>query len=134
MSFKSINIIYWLTFLISIVILPLNFGLGLIAMSIIIVPVLIMHVSNGLKLKKIEKYKIAIFISTFNLLIFSLIRPDGVHAINENGLSSLLDVFHINAGYKREYENYFFIFSFILLLFQLIIELRLRKLVKNHTE
>jgi hypothetical protein len=121
MNLVTIKVFYWTTFGLSIIILPLNFGLGLVAMGLVILPLLILHLTIGLRVNRLENNIVSIFLSAVNLLLFALIRPDGVHAITDNGLSSALDIFGINAGYNRNYENHFFIGSFILLLVQVII-------------
>ena len=130
MNLKAIKKFYWTTFGLSLVILPLNIGLGIVVIGLVILPVLILHFIIGLNLSKIEHHISLIILSGINLLIFALIRPDGVHTFTDNGLSSALDIFGINAGYNREYENYFFVGSLILLIAQLIMEIRLIKLVK----
>jgi hypothetical protein len=131
MSFKAIKIFYWTTLGLSIVILPLNFGLGLIAIGLVILPILILHTAIGLNLSKLENYKNSLVFSGTNLLIFALIRPDGVHAFTDNGLSSILDLFGVYGGYNREYEDYFFFGSLSLLLIQAIADIRLRKLTRQ---
>jgi len=128
MSLKTIKIFYWTTFGLSVAIIALNFGLGLIALGVVILPVLILHLANGLSLNKIDNHKTAIILSASNLLIFALMRPDGVHAFTNSGLSSILDLFGINAGYNYKNEDYFLIASLILLLLQVIFDMRLRKL------
>ncbi|NMM47745.1 hypothetical protein [Marinigracilibium pacificum] len=125
------KIIYWFLFLISVLILLVNFGIGLMAMSIIIIPVLGLHIYNGINLDKIKDYKIAVLASSVNFLLFVLIRPDGVHSLNENGLSSFLSLFHINFGYNKNLENFSFFTSIILLFTQLFIEIKLRRMVKR---
>jgi hypothetical protein len=127
MSFKVIKAFYWITFGFSIIIIPLNMGLGLIALGLIILPILFLHLAIGLNLNKIENYKTAIILSATNLLTFALIRPDGVHAFTDNGMSSVLNNFGINAGYNHKHEDYFFLASLILLLVQVIMDIRLRK-------
>jgi hypothetical protein len=130
MSFKAIKTIYWTAFGLSIIILPLNIGLGLIGLGIVILPILILHLAIGLGLDRIENHKTSIILSALNLLLFALIRPDGVHAITDSGLSSLLDIFGVHAGYNHKYEDYFFVASLFLLFVQVIMDMRLRKLKK----
>lgn len=131
MGINSIKGIFWLTFGLSIVILPLNIGLGLMVLGLVILPVLILHLNVGLSLNKIQNHKGAIVCSAINLLVFALVRPDGVHAFTESGLSSLLSIIGINAGYNYKHENYFFYSSLVLLLVQVIIDLRLRKFARR---
>ncbi len=133
MSLGTIKTFYWTTFGLSVIILPLNIGLGLIALGLVILPILILHLTIGVGLNKIPNHKTSIILSASNLLIFALIRPDGVHAFTDNGLSSLLDIFGIYAGYDRKYENGFFVASLILLLVQVIMDVRLRKFARANT-
>ena len=124
-----------MTFALAVVVLPLNFGLGLIAFGLVILPVLVLHLAIGLALGHIKKHKILVIFSAINLLVFALIRPDGVHAFTDNGLSALLEIFDVHAGYDRRYENTFFVGSATLLLVQVIIDLRLRNLrMRNANE
>jgi hypothetical protein len=131
MRINSTKTIFWGTFGLVIIVLPLNFGLGLIALGLLILPILILHFTIGLSLNKIQNHKGAIIFSAINLLLFALLRPDGVHALTESGLSSLLSIFGINAGYSYKHENYFFYSSLILLLIQVVMDLRLRKLARR---
>lgn len=133
MSLRTIKIFYWSTFGLSVIILPLNIGLGLIALGLMILPILILHLAIGIGLSKIQNHKASIILSASNLLIFVLIRPDGVHAFTDNGLSSFLDLFGIYAGYDHKYEGSFFVASLILMLVQVIMDIRLRKLVRAKT-
>ncbi len=132
MEFKTVKLFFWTTFVLSIAILFLNLGLGLIAFGIILLPVFILHFAIGLSLDRIQKHRTAIILSSLNLLTFVLIRPDGVHAFTESGLSSILNIFGVNARYSRQYEDYFFSASLVLLLLQLIIDLRLRKFARRN--
>lgn len=132
MNFTTIKVFYWTTFGLSIIILPLNFGLGLVAIGLVILPLLILHLAIGLTVNRLENHRISIILSALNLLIFALIRPDGVHAFTDNGLSSALDLVGINAGYNSNYENHFFIGSLILLLVQAIMDIRLWKVAKTN--
>lgn len=128
MSFYTIKIFYWVTFHLSIVILFSNFGIGIIALSIIIIPVFILHLMLGLNLNKIARHQWLIILSACNLLTFTLIRPDGVHTTNGSGLSVFLNFFGIDAGFNSNYETHFLFGSLLLLAVQLAIELVLRKL------
>jgi len=132
MNFTTIKIFYWTTFGLSLIILPLNFGLGLVAIGLVILPLLILHLAVGLGVNRLKNHIVSIILSAVNLLLFAFIRPDGVHAITDNGLSSALDIFGINAGYNRNYENHFFIGSLILLLIQAIMDIRLWKIAKSN--
>ncbi len=131
MRINPANAIFWIAFIFAIIILPLNFGLSLIAFGLLLLPILILHFAIGLNLNKIQDHKAAIIFSAINLLVFALIRPDGAHALNETGLSAVLDIFGIDAGHDRAYENHLFYSSLVLLLVQVIADLRLRKLPRR---
>ena len=96
-------------------------------LGIIILPVIVLHIIIGLGIDKIKTHKTLIFLSATTLLLFSLIRPDGVHTLNDTGLSSILDKFGIIWGDCYNYENHFVFASLTILLFQVIIEIRLMK-------
>lgn len=127
----NLKIFYWATFSAAVIILPLNFGLGLIGMGLFILPVLILHLIVALSLNKLHDRKALVTLSGLNLLIFALVRPDGVHSFTDNGLSALLEIFGIHGGYNSKYENYFFYTSLVLLVLQVIINLWLRKLSRK---
>ena len=130
MSLKTTRIFYWTTFALSVIILPLNIGLGLFATGIFILPVLILHVMIGFGLDVLKDHPRLIVLSPINLLVFVLIRPDGVHTLTDSGMSAVLRIFGIHAGYSYKYEDYFFFGSLILLGIQLIIDLRLRTIIR----
>jgi hypothetical protein len=128
MNLTGIKIFYWVTFGLSVIILLLNFGLGLVAIGVVILPILVLHLAIGLGLNRIKNHNTLIAVSAINLFTFVLIRPDGVHAFTDSGLSAILEMFGIHAGYNYKNEDYFFIASLILLLIQVILDLRLRKI------
>jgi hypothetical protein len=111
--------------------LLLNVGIGLIALGLVILPILMLHFIIGLSLTKLQNHKPTVILSAINLLTFALLRPDGVHSLSDNGLSSFLDLVGISAGYNRDYEDYFVYSSLLLLLVQVILDLRLRKLSRR---
>jgi hypothetical protein len=125
-NIKAIKNFYWITFGLSVIVLVLNFGLGLLGLGIIILPVLILHFTVELSLHRIKNSSLLIVISACNLLAFALIRPDGVHTTTDNGLSSLLDIFVISGGFDSSYENHYFIASLILLIVQIVFDLTLK--------
>jgi hypothetical protein len=128
MMSNKVIMYYWITFLVSIFILILNTGLWLIVSGLIILPVIILHIIVGLRLNMFETYEKPMLISSTFLLIFALIRPDGVHSFNNSGLSSFLRLFGLSWGYSNRFEDYFFVSSIILLLLQLLIEITLIRL------
>jgi hypothetical protein len=134
MSFRTIRIVYWATLALSVCILLLNVGLVLIGLGLLVLPILVLHVGNGIGLDRVKERNILPLVSTINLLAFALVRPEGVHAITENGLSAFLDVFGINSGFNRTYEGYYSAAAIALLVIQLIIELWVRKLIKSKAD
>jgi hypothetical protein len=131
MHINSIKAIFWAAFGLAIITLLLNVGIGLIATGLVILPVLMLHFIIGLSLTKLQNHKSAIILSAINLLTFALLRPDGVHSLSDNGLSSFFDLVGISAGYNRDYEDYFVYSSLLLLLVQVIVDLRLRKIARR---
>ncbi len=123
------KVVYWITFCLSMAALLLNLGLGLFAFGIVIIPLLILHVSNGLQLNKLTNHKVAVILSAINLLAFALLRPDGAHTFTDTGLSALLDVLGIDAGFNRRNENFYFGTSIALFFIQVVIDLWLRKVI-----
>jgi hypothetical protein len=97
--------------------LALNVGLALIALAIFIVPILMLHTHIGLQLGRINRHRGWLYASAINLLIFALVRPDGVHVFKENGLSALLDFIGLNGGYDSNYESEFSVASQLLMLY-----------------
>lgn len=125
------KIFYWSTFVLSVAALLLNVGLGLFALGIIILPVLALHFAVGLVIGRIRERRPLIIISAINLLVFALIRPDGVHTFTDTGLSSLLELVGIDLGYSDRHENLFTTLSLVLLVVQPGLDIWLRKLAKK---
>ena len=119
--------LYWLTFLLTILILFQNVGIVLLGLGIFILPVIILHVLVVRKLEDIEHKRLLVGVSAINLLLFSLLRPEGAHAIYMTGLSSVLDLIGISGTYNSEHENFYVSSSLILLVVQVIVDLRLMK-------
>jgi hypothetical protein len=130
MESNKVKIYYWTTLFISVFILILNTGLWLILLGFIILPIIILHISVGLRINIFEIHKKLMLISSTSLLTFALIRPDGVHSLNDSGLSSFLELFGLSWGYSIHFENHFFVSSIVLLLLQLIIEITLIRFKK----
>ncbi len=125
--------IYWILFVLSVFVLINSFGIGLMLFGIPILVVLFFHVKIGLKINQLKTETNLLLLSAINFLLFTFIRNDGVHSMTINGLSAFLELFEINWGYKREFENSYSIGAFILFIFQVFIEIRLtRKLRKKN--
>ncbi|NOS92968.1 MAG: hypothetical protein HOP30_13675 [Cyclobacteriaceae bacterium] len=123
------KIVYWILFCLSLAALILNFGLGLIGFGIFIFPMLILHISNGLRLSKLNDHKVAVILSVVNLFAFALLRPDGVHAMTGNGLSALLDLVGIDGGYNSADVNLYFGAACVLFFIQLVMDIRIRIII-----
>jgi len=131
-NLKTLKIFHWSTYLLTLLILPLNFGIGLFGMAIIIIPLLISRIQIGRKLHLLQKHKFLLILSALNFLTFALIRPDGAHALTDTGYTALLQFLGINIDYNRKLEEPFFILSILLLFLQMIFEIWLRKLVRRN--
>jgi hypothetical protein len=118
---------YWTTFILSVIILLLNIGLGLMVFGIFIIAVLILHYTNGLRLKNVKSKNSLVVFSAVNLLAFALVRPDGVHMTSEIGLSSVLHVFGIKSGYDLRFEDYYYLIALVLFVVQFVLEIGLRR-------
>ncbi len=131
MNLQSSKIFYWITFVLTIFILLMNVGIGLMALGVVIVPLLILHFINGRHFDKIANHRMAMVLSSANFLLFALIRPDGGHTLNDNGLSLLLEIFGMYWGYDRAYEDYYAFGSLALLVVQAIMDIRLKTIIKK---
>ena len=109
-------------------------GLVLLALGIVIVPLIISIARIGLNLNDLQNKKTSLWLLSTSLLAFVLIRPEGVHSINENGLSLILSLFGVNAGFNGEYINYYTTLSLVLLLVQIVLVFQLIKLIKTKNE
>jgi hypothetical protein len=130
MTHQITKVYYWTVLFVSICALFLSFGIGIMALGIIILPIIIYNIKIGVNLDFLHDKQITVFLASSNWLGFTLLRPDGVHTINKNGISSLLDVIDINGGYNSQYENYYFTFSLIMLALQIVINYRLLKRIR----
>jgi hypothetical protein len=130
MRFKIISTFYWTTFILSIIVIFLNLGLGII-FGLLIIPILVIHYWNGSQLDKLKNHKKLIVFSALNLLVFSLVRPDGVHSFTTSRLSEVLDFFGIDDSGLDENEGYLFVASLLLLVAQGFADFELRKIRKE---
>ena len=128
---KIMKSFYWISFAISILTILLNMGLFLMLTSFILLPSLVLHAYIGVKLKNIKGSNIWIILSAISLLIFSLVRIDGVH-VSENGFTALMHFlgFHIYFN-DSELEEPFLVASLLTLVFQVIIDIILVKKVRD---
>jgi len=127
-NLRMIKIFYCLIFAVAIFTLTQNAGLGLFALALFIIPIFILHAGIGLSIPKLKDHKTGLIVSSVNLLFFVLMRPDGAHAFTQTGLSSILEYFGVHIGPTRKYENELFFGSIALLLLQVVLDLRLRKI------
>ena len=99
----SVKLYFWIACAMSIFILGNSFGLFLLVSAIFIIPLIIIHFLAGTKSKNTVNKLLVL--SATNLLLFSLVRCDGVHETSDSGLSALLDIVNINFGFSSEYEK-----------------------------
>ncbi|MFD2513345.1 hypothetical protein ACFSRY_05660 [Pontibacter locisalis] len=125
MNKRTVQAYFWVTFLISLLALFLNGGLGLLVFGIVILAALIFHVIVGLKWKYSINKNYLITLSATNLLLFALVRVDGVHAFTDSGLSALLNLIGLSGGYSRRYEELFMWTSLLLFISQVVIDIAL---------
>ena len=118
---------YWILFGITIIALIASTGLFLILSAIVVLPVLMFHVAVGIRLKHLTSRVSLVVCSAINMLLFALVRPDGVHVINQSGLTELLDIIGIRFKYHGEHEELFLLLTLILFIAQAVLELVLFK-------
>lgn len=115
-----------------------NAGLFLAISSIIVIPSFVLHTKIGLEINKLENCKTLIIISMVDLLLFSLVRPDGVHIFNKIGLESWLQFFGFYITVNSRLENYCLKIAIVLIAFQIILDLiilmRLKRNEKHYSE
>jgi hypothetical protein len=128
---RTVQAYFWVTFLISLLALFLNGGLGLLVFGIVILAALIFHVVIGLKWKYSKNNNYLITLSATNLLLFALVRIDGVHTLTDSGLSALLDLIGLRGGYSRRYEELFMWSSLLLFISQIVIDIALYRKSKQ---
>ena len=127
MDTKIIKYLFWNLFAITVLTLVLSLGLFLAVFLIIVIPVLVLHIKIGLRIDELKNHKWLIIISMLNLLLFSLIRPDGVHSFTQIGIESLFNFFGIYVRLNQEFENYYFNLSLALLTIQIALNIILLK-------
>jgi len=116
----SVKLYFWIACAMSIFILGNSFGLFLLVSAIFIIPLIIIHFLAGIKSKNTVNKLLVL--SATNLLLFSLVRCDGVHNTSDSGLSALLDIVNINFGFSSEYEKIHHFLSFVFFIFQAILD------------
>ncbi len=119
---NNIYYTFWISLFISIVIIFLNAGLFLFLSAILILPVLILHILVGKRIEKLRAYNWLIIFSILNLLLFALVRPDGVHTITDIGWTALLETLGFHTSFQKEFENYYFSAALITIILQVIID------------
>ncbi|MGH1387279.1 hypothetical protein [Kordia sp.] len=129
---KNIRIAYWIFFCISIAIMLLNIGLFFAVSLIILIPIVVLHASVGLKIQSLKKYTWLVVISFLNLLLLALIRPDGTHTTTNIGWSVLLDLLGYDGSFNRDFESYYFYGAIGLMLVQVLIDTSLWILIKRN--
>lgn len=99
-SEKLIGMIYWGALTISILIIFNNFGLYLYITGFLILGALLFHIIVGTRINQLVNNKFLLTLSSINLMLFSLVRIDGVHATSGSGLSEFLQLLDLNIYYK----------------------------------
>ena len=122
---KWSQIIFWSLLLLSIIILILNVGIALILFGILILVALIIHVIVGYRLRKFNNP--LLIISSINLFLFALVRPDGGHIISANGLSRICELFGGFYGFNSDYLNFYYFATIFLFISQISLDLYLLK-------
>jgi len=120
--YSAVVYIYWILFVIAVIALMSSIGLFLFVSALVLIPVLLLHLAVGIRLSFLHRRAILVFFSSLNLVSFALIRPDGVHAIDKNGLTELLDMIDVNLNFQEEVYHQFLIVSIVLLVIQLGLE------------
>jgi hypothetical protein len=125
---------FWLFFAITLFILLLNIGLFFVVFGIVLFPILIIHVLVGIRMQFLKNNKWLVVLSFLNLLFFALIRPDGVHETTHIGLSSFLELFGMYGFYNPENEQFYFTATSVILIIQILIDVRLLNRIRKIRE
>lgn len=124
MKSTHLFLIYWFSFIISVCILVLNFGVKLILLGIVYVALFVLHFDVGISLNRILKqYKLVLY-SCFSFIVYTLVRSDGdgEHSSGYSGIGSLLSLFDLYWDDRVLLESLWYI-EYLLLLQQFILEL-----------
>ncbi len=120
---SSLVYAYWIFFGIAIVALIASVGLFLMLSAVVVLPVLFVHLTVGFRLALLKRKVVLVLCSVINLLLFALVRPDGVHVINQSGLTELLDLVDVHFRFHSEHEGLFTFLALILFVIQVVLEL-----------
>jgi hypothetical protein len=120
---SSLVYAYWILFGIAIVALIASAGLFLMLSAVLVLPVLLVHLTIGFRLALLKRKVVLVLCSAINMLLFALVRPDGVHVINQSGLTELLDIIGVHFRIHSEYEGLFALLALILFVIQVVLEL-----------
>lgn len=121
MKLLSLRLVYWLSFILTIYILFLNFGIKLLLFGMGILLISVFHFIIGINLRySVKHYKLLLY-SSLCFLTFSLVRSDGVHTIGETGIGSLLSLFDLYWDDRVLLESLWHI-EYLLLLQQFVLE------------
>lgn len=120
---SSLVYAYWILFGIAIVALIASAGLFLMLSAVLVLPVLLVHLTIGFRLALLKRKVVLVLCSAINMLLFALVRPDGVHVINQNGLTELLDLVGVHFRFRSEHEGLFTFLALILFVIQVVLEL-----------
>jgi hypothetical protein len=132
MDSRTLKYLYWISFGLAVFVLLISVGIGLVAFALFVIPIIVFHIKLGLRIERVRNHHWLVIFSALNFLAFTLVRADGAHTISHTGLSALLDIVNINGGFNPRYENYYFAASLVLLVVQVIVDLKLLKSGKSH--
>ena len=92
------------------------------------IAIVVMQVAIGRGLNRLKDHLNTALFSVFNLLAFALVRPEGAHAITDNGLSALLRIFGIDWGYRTSYDSYI---AVALAILQVVLQIKLYQVLRS---
>ncbi|MDW3193827.1 MAG: hypothetical protein R8G66_15755 [Cytophagales bacterium] len=129
-----IKIYFWMTMVITVIASILNVGLLMIIIAIVVIPLIVSQIKIGLNLEYLHSQRLMLLFSSTNFLIFSLIRPDGVHGFNQTGFTALVVFFGYSNTFPIEMIDEVLLISCISLFVQIILNvviLRKLRVLKN---
>lgn len=126
MKLLSLRLVYWLSFILTIYILFLNFGIQLIMFGMGLLLISAFHFIIGINLRdSVKHYKLLLY-SCLCFLTFSLVRSDGVHTIGNTGIREFLNLFDLYWIHTDFIESIWFL-EYLLLFQQFVLEIIMMK-------
>lgn len=115
------KVYFWMSLVVSILALLVNIGLFIVVIGLIVLPLIVAQIKIGLNWELLKENTWLLIFASSNFLIFNLIRPDGAHKINQNGLSALLSTMGMPGTYVSQFTDAYFIIALITLGLQILI-------------